>query len=296
MGFAFGGLNMKTLIIICLIIAVTPISRSWSSPVCDADLSVTLFSPDEQPLDPGKSVSEIFEGRDKADPFLGFAETAETVLLKTVTDNLCAGEPSGYPVSIELTFIRLELKSSNQGIDRLRPKLSEMKGSYADVTVDRAHRSVKATIVWNPRRMLRDQLAVRGWKFNEDLPLLPLSRTEFYELRKLTYPLLIVEKGNMGAVKVKIGGTFPDEMYGLLIAAGKTRPRGQGTSDTFPLTVRWLIETSRRGNSAMTKAAIYCAFETDDPQPLISVLDIQEPTIRSLYQQGKWSDGIKSIN
>ena len=298
---------MKILVLICLIMAATPISRSWSSPVCDLDLSVTLISPNEQFLDPGKSVSEVFEGRDKADPFLSFAETAEKALLKTVTDNLCAGDTSGNPVSVDLTFIRLELMSSKPEIDRLRRELSEMKGSYADVTVDRARRAVRATIVWNPRRMLRDQLAVEGWKFDEDLPLLPLSRNEFNELRKRIYEPSFDEKGNMQpalilrvpggdgdmqVVKQRVGGSYPNDMFGLIIAGRKNRPFS-ASGDSFAIAIKRLIRSSGQGYSAMTEAAIHRAFRYEKQPSLNSVQDVTDPSLHNLYKKGSWSAGIR---
>lgn len=271
-----------------LFVSVFFVHKSWSSPMCSIEISVSEFSTNDRPQYFGASVSEAYIDLDKDNPFFIFAKDAEADLLEAVSNNLCSQVSSNAPISVELMFVRLEMAASELEIENLRTELAGINGSYADVTVDQAGRAIKAKIIWNPRRILRDQLALDGYKFSEDTPLLPFLDFAF---RKYigTYSTQVVhapsrEKAHLRAAEFK--GTVPDDMYGLIVRSNRgTRiPFGGFVSGT----IYSLIQASRPGYTAMTNAAIKRAFKSGHPEPLNSVLDIQSTNIRSLYRQSEW--------
>jgi len=273
---------------VMLFVAVLFIPKSWASPTCPVETSVSELIPTDGFQYSGVSVSEAYKDFDKKRPFYIFAKDAEVALLEAVQNNLCAQSSSNAPISVEITFVRLEISASEPEIDRYRTVLTGMQGSYADVSVDKAGRSIKAKIVWNPRRMLRDQLALDGYKFDEGVPLLPFLDSTFHKYIG-TYSTQVVhahpfEMGYIRAAELK--GSVPNDMYGLVIRSGRT--------DRLPFgsVVYWMIDNlviaSRPGYSAMANKAIHQAFESGSPKPLNSVLDIQSPVIHSLYRKSEW--------
>jgi len=274
--------------VLILCISVVFVPKSWSSPMCTFEVSVAEFSTQDRPYYFGASVSEAYKELKKADPFLIFANDAQAVLLETVRKNLCSQGSSNAPVSVEITFVRFDITASEPEMDSARAALTGMKGSYGDVTVDKAGRAIKAKIVWNPRRILRDQLALDGYEFDENVPLLPFAQSEFYEFTELYSVRVLLahseEEANLRAAEFK--GTVPDDMYGLILRSGQTTriPFGGVVWGTL----RKLVEVSLPGYSAMTKAAIDQAFESGDPKPLNSVLDVQSPNTHNLYRKSDW--------
>lgn len=271
-----------------LFVAAAFVPKSWSSPMCPTEVIVSEFSTKDRPHYYGASVSEAYNELDKESPFLIFANDAEAALLEAVRKNLCSPSSPKAPISVEIMFIRFGLSASELEINRFQTALTGMKGSYADVTVDQAGRAIKAKIIWNPRRILRDQLTLDGYKFSEDTPLLPFLNTEFYEFIEL-YSAQVVHNFSGGAGDMRAAafkGTVPSDMYGLIIRSGRT--------DRVPFggivkwTLRDLIDASLPGYSAMTKAAIKRAFESGSSKHLHSVLDAQSQDIQSLYRMGEW--------
>jgi len=271
-----------------LCVAVVFVPKSWSSPRCSLEVSVTEFSTQDRTNYVGASVSEAYKELENDSPFLIFANDAQAVLLETVRKNLCAQGSSKAPVSVEITFVRLEIAASEPEMDIVRAALTGMKGSYGDVTVDKAGRAIKAKIVWNPRRILRDQLTLDGYEFGENVPLLPFAQSEFYEFVKM-YSTQVVHTRLWETANTRVAafkGTVPDDMYGLVIRSGRMEliPFGGVVS----WTLRELVNASLPGYSAMTKAAIDQGFESSRPKPLNGVLDALSPEIHSLYRKSDW--------
>jgi len=211
--------------------------------MCHVEASVSEFSEDDRPYYYGASVSEAYKEFDKDTPFFIFAKDAEAALLETVRNNLCSQGSTNAPVFVEIIFIRLEMVASKREIDSFRTALTGIRGSYADVTVNPARRAVKAKIIWNPRRMLRDKLALDGYRFDEAVPLLPFLDPAFIKFVDL-YNAQMAHDFSVAELK----GTVPDDMYGLIIHSG--------WMDRFPCgsmvqgVIGGLFEASRPGYTA----------------------------------------------
>jgi len=272
-------------LIVTLFVTVGFVPKSWSSPMCPKEVSVSEFSTIDKARYSGTSVSGAYKDFDKDNPFFMFAKDAEAALLEAAQTNLCPQGFANAPVTVEITFVRLELTAPEPEIERFRAALTGMKGSYADVTVDPAGRAVKAKIVWNPRRMLRDQLALDGYKFDETVPLLPFLGSAFIKFVDL-YNAQMAHDFSVAELK----GTVPGDMYGLIIHSGWT--------DRFPFgnmvrgVIGRLVEASSRGYTTITKAAINQIFEGGSLKPLRSVLDIQSPGIHALFRLRDWASGV----
>ena len=263
--------------------------------MCSIEVSVSEFSPADGLRYAGSSASEAFKDLaetykkhlDQEYPFFIFAKDTEKVLLEAARNNVCSREASTSPISVEIIFYTLDMIASEDEVAKIRTELTGVKSSYADVMVDRANRTIKAKIIWNPRRMLRDQLVFVGYIFDEPLPLLPFVRSEYIEAIGL-FSDQVVYSGAWGRA-TELKGAMSDDLYGLLLNSGRTTRVPWG--GLVSVTADRLIKASRPGYTALTRTAIERAFESGSPEPLISVLDIQNSDIHGLFNLRDWASG-----
>ncbi|MCW8917106.1 MAG: hypothetical protein OQK24_14780 [Magnetovibrio sp.] len=260
------------------------VPKSWSSPTCAIDVSVSEFITSRKSRYFGSSVSAAYKNFDKDKPFYSFAKDVEATLLEAVQGNLCATGNTNTPISVEITFFRLGMTESEQEIEHLQTALAGVNGSYADVTVDRETRSVKASIIWNPRRMLRDQLIIHGYKFDEREPVFPFVETEFYKFVKTYSSEVVYPFDWVRASELK--GTVPEDMYAVCFYSGFTTIIPW--ESFVEMTIRKLPKASRPGYTALTKMAIERGFGNGKLAPLVSVSGTQNSDIHALFKLQDW--------
>lgn len=280
---------------------------------CPIDVSVAQAVPrtgGRKGPQKGGSVEEVYLYAKKRDHFVVFAKDVEKYLLKTVEEDFCSKKGGCAPVSVEIVFYELKMTARTQfEIDHGRFLLKDVTGAYADIDVDRTQRSVKAKIIWNPRRMLRDQLIINGWKFEHETQLRPVLHHDLrlfaakrsYTLLRLVAKLpkgLSVEDTNAEHRRLEIEalrGTVPDDMYGLEFSSDRTRPRNWH-EDAFPGAIRWLIRDSLNGYTTIVRRVILQTFNDKTSHPIISsILDIKSGNPRYLYRPVLWSDGLEPL-
>lgn len=272
-----------------LLFSLSP-TTNWASPMCEMNVTVSEFQADEQPAQASGSVAEAFQGRDQDSAFVVFALAAEQALLEAADERFCADAVSGDAVEIDITVVELGFTATDAELERLRSMKIGVRGSYSELSIDTNGRSAEATIIWNPRRMLRDQLSLISWEIDETIPLLPFSQTEFntflaaYSSRVLRASSW--EEADLRMAEVR--GTMPDDLYALFIHSGRTtRLPFQGIVLS---TYERLLDASREAYTEITISAINQNFEIDSRVYLNSVNDLNRIDIRELYKQIGWSN------
>lgn len=298
-------MNKTTLM--CVFVAFTvilvnqPLSARETT-MCDLKVSVTESTAENSKNKVGTSVDEILKEyysvnphydignpfSDSSVPYIHFARQVESDLLEAVRVNFCADASSDSPVFVDITFLKLEMATQNPYHAQISKQLATMKSAYADVEIEKHQRKIKATIIWNPRRILRDRLILEGYVFDDTEPLAPFLASEFSEfmhkysekVQGATFlherPLLIAE----------LKGTVPDDIYGLFTHSDKTSRR------PFPTMVDAALYrlpiAFHSGHAAIVKLVIDRAFVEGASPVVISIRDIKRPDIEELYQARRW--------
>ena len=163
-----------------------------------------------------------------------------------------------------------------------------MNGAYADVEFDKQQRRIKATITWNPRRMLRDQLVLEGYHFEDNEPLPPFSKIEYWKYMSIYTKEVLFErnfdKSNLNRAELK--DTMPRDIYGLFVNSGQTTRVPFGSAVRGEM--RDLLVASHFGYSAIVKLVIDRTFEKGISSKVNSIRDINRPDIEDLYLSEKW--------
>lgn len=291
---------LKYLLFTIIFFVISPISIGWASPTCKVNLSIIHAGMGEKGRRFGKTADEVLKDYKDTDPYKAFVKGAETALLEEVKDSLCLEDAANAPISLQINFIRLNMIASKVEIDKFRRKLLRVRGSYAFVVIDHAHRFVEAAIVWNPRRMMRDQFILSGWKFNNETPLLPFLETDLNaEFEDLLHAITTPTFGDEHEKNFLNDANRELSFFHRMVAWTRdfklrTLPEGSDSLNSheliqksvpalIDLTIDDLIKYSHLGYTAMTKTAIELAF-TKDKRPLTKVDDIQLVDENNYYQ------------
>ena len=201
--------SLKTLLrchpILIVVFVTFQMSRGWSTPTCDIKALITLEGPNFKMSGPQNSpAKDVFKGvfREGPNAQLEFAVAAESVLLDAVKDSFCSNLSEPSSISIEMKFVSLGIEVAQKGISYFKAKLSPLKGAYAQVSINRAKRTVVATIYWNSRRMLRDQLHLEGLSFNDNKPVFPYPR-KLFEKHLKTYESWILQAPSKDVARIR---------------------------------------------------------------------------------------------
>jgi len=260
-----------------------------SAPMCEISISIADFNSSKQPGEVHRSVAEAYSGRNQNSSFMVFALEVEKALLDAATRSLCSDDGKGSAISVDLMVVELGIASEDEQLQRLKSYDIGTRGSYVEVSVDQESRSVDATMIWNPRRMLRDQLELEGWKFDEVLPLLPFSQGEFtYWIDRYTSEVLTRRSMDTSmAVELLLQNGMPKDLSGLLTSNIQTTRvpfRGLVLSN-----VENLIKSSAAGYTRMSVEVVELGFQSDSPTAINSIGEIGLSEIEDLYKTAPWS-------
>lgn len=271
------------------IFLVNPPVSARTPTMCNLEVSVREFAWNASQEKVGTSIGEIYRSRDKDDPYFLFARQVEGDLLGAARANICSDTSSDAPLYVDITFLKLWMFVQNPNHAQISERLAMTNGAYADVEVDKQHRKIKATIIWNPRRMLRDQLILEGYDFDDTGPLPPFLSSEVggfvdeFDEKVLGAPSREVADAREAELK----GTMPDDLYGLLVHSGRTTRMSFG--HVVSRGMRRLLAASHTGHAAIVQVVIDGAFEEGASPKVNSIRDINRSDIEELYLSTKWS-------
>lgn len=277
-----------TLMLIAAWYSILPI-ESRAAPMCEINVAVTDFNSAEPQEELYRSVAEAFAGRDQSSPFMTFAQEVEEALLNATTQEFCRDGESGKSVMVDLKIVELEISSNDDQLERLRSERIGARGSYTELTVDQDNSFVDATVIWNPRRMLRDQLILEGWELGQASPLLPFSQSEFsYWVDRYISDVLIKRPSDTPMVtQTLIQDGLPEDLFGLLTKNIQTTRVPFG--GLVLSNVEKMQEASTKGYTAMALEAITRSFAEGSNEPIKSVSDVGDHIARTLYQNTSWN-------
>lgn len=277
-----------TLMLMTAWFSILPV-ESRAKPMCEISVAVTNFNSTTQPEEVYRSVDEAFAGRNQSSPFMTFALEVEEALVAATARNLCTDGESDKSISFDLTVVELAIASKDEQLERLRSRGIGTRGSYVELTVDQENSSVDATIIWNPRRMLRDQLILEGWELSQASPLLPFSQSEFsYWVDRYISDVLIKRPSDAPMVtQTLIQDGLPKDLSGLLTNNIQTTRVPFGS--LVLSNVEKMQEASTKGYTAMALEAITRSFIEGSNEPIKSVSDVGDHIARSLYQDASWN-------
>ncbi|RAI01830.1 hypothetical protein DLJ53_10515 [Acuticoccus sediminis] len=235
-----------------------------------------------QPGQRSGDLTELLRGNAGA-PFTTFALAVDAALRGIAADKLCA-DGAASPPTLDVTFVELALMTDEAGRAATREALSRVAGAYADASIDPGERRLSATVVWSPRQMLQDQMALAGMPVPAD-PL-PLLRADFDAMVKAyAETALTLPPDEKAAAAERLSPAPPADLAALMIASPQTR-RLPFDSSVLATTER-LIAASQPGYAAVTILAVERALG-GDATPVGGILDIDDDAVRSLYR-GDWT-------
>ena len=286
---SLSGLSIRLLLFVIMgLLAHT--SPSWSASSCSTRIFVSNFAEKSATQPACKTVERVFDCLNEESLFNAFAKDIEAAILAAAESEFCS---NGYSIDIE--FIRMPLVADQNKLGALEEKLSEIEGSYADISVDREFKSISVKVLWNPRRMLRDQLTLTGWEFEEEVPLLPFHRPDVKQFfHAWLHARMKAGRGNSHLAFEQLRDDVPYDMFGLSTLSEKSEPLIL-PFEPASMAKTWMIAASRVGYTALTAHQIGRGLMNKNLPPLVSLRDVEDAKFRTLYQSGEWNTGINPL-
>lgn len=283
----FCKLVVATISALCAFIVSPP--PVWADPACHMTVDIKHLRQEFVRPVSYPSLSDLLESSHyPSDPFRGFSSSAEEAVLEATERVLCAGDEPSISVDVEITFVELLMRANDIELERLRAEAIGANGAYAEIAVDVENKQVSARIIWNPRRMLRDQLLLRGWNLDEVWPLLPFPRSEYNRFISNWEEDVLRARSHLEADRnlLRLKQRMQDDLYGLLANSSQTTQmsfRGATIG-----TVGELMNKSAAAYTLVTVAAIDQGFDTSNSASVTNIYDINRPDIERLYEQEVW--------